>query len=286
MRPRLAKIDQALATEAPKGAILAIEDDPATIADLVRILGAGGYACHCCRDLASAVEQLSAVSPQLIIADLGIAGPGGRLLAEALAALSGEGTSGARLAAALRRIERQSSLAPDLLAPVAEALERVLTETEAARAKLEAALAAASFEPQELERAEERLFALRALARKHKVAVDDLPALLVRLEAELAALEKSHGVRIYILADGRLIPDEYEFELERRKDAPPAAAIPPPPPPPPPSPEEEEEEADELEEAVASATPSPGGNAMHRPRLRGSRLRVTRKPKETAEQGE
>ena len=53
--------------------------------------------------------------------------------------------------------------------PVAEALERVLAETNAARAKIEEALAATAFEPKELERAEERLFALRALARKHKV---------------------------------------------------------------------------------------------------------------------
>ena len=67
------------------------------------------------------------------------------------------------------------ALGAALLAPVAEALERVLAETNAARAKIEEALAATAFEPSELERAEERLFALRALARKHKVAVDDLP---------------------------------------------------------------------------------------------------------------
>jgi DNA repair protein RecN (Recombination protein N) len=112
-------------------------------------------------------------------------------LAEALDALQGEGTSGARLAAALRRIERQASLAPAMLAPVAEALERVLAETEAARTKIEEAIAATSFEPKELERAEERLFALRALARKHKLAVDDLPGLTERLTGELAALDTS-----------------------------------------------------------------------------------------------
>ena len=112
-------------------------------------------------------------------------------LAEAIDALSGEGTSGARLAAALRRIERQADMAPSLLGPVAEALERVLAETNAARAKLEEAIAGTSFEPRELELAEERLFGLRALARKHKVAVDDLPKLLQRLEAELAALDMS-----------------------------------------------------------------------------------------------
>ncbi len=114
-------------------------------------------------------------------------------LAEALDALQGEGTSGSRLAAALRRIERQAAVAPDLLAPVAAALERVLAETNAAQIKIEESLAATSFEPKELEQAEERLFALRALARKHKVAVDELPALVERLETELAALDTSEA---------------------------------------------------------------------------------------------
>jgi DNA repair protein RecN (Recombination protein N) len=111
-------------------------------------------------------------------------------LNEALDALAGEGTSGARLATALRRIERQVGAGGALLASVAEALERVLSETNAARAKIEEALAATAFEPEELERAEERLFALRALARKHRVGVDDLPAFVARLETELAALDQ------------------------------------------------------------------------------------------------
>ncbi|MFO7479054.1 MAG: DNA repair protein RecN [Methyloceanibacter sp.] len=114
-------------------------------------------------------------------------------LAEALDALQGEGTGGARLAAALRRIERQAGLAPAVLSPVAETLERVLAEIENARAKLEQAIAATAFEPNELERAEERLFGLRALARKHKVPVDGLPALTERLAGELAALDTSEA---------------------------------------------------------------------------------------------
>ena len=114
-------------------------------------------------------------------------------LSEALDALQGEGTGSARLAAALRRIERQASLVPQLLTPAAEALERVLAETDTARARIEEALALTAFEPKDLERAEERLFALRALARKHRVAVDDLPLLLERLETELAALDTSEA---------------------------------------------------------------------------------------------
>jgi DNA repair protein RecN (Recombination protein N) len=114
-------------------------------------------------------------------------------LSEALDALQGEGTGGARLAAALRRIERQSAAAGPMLTSVAEALERVLCETNAARAKIEEVQAATAFEPRELERAEERLFTLRALARKHRVQVGDLPALVERLETELAALDRSEG---------------------------------------------------------------------------------------------
>ena len=79
-----------------------------------------------------------------------------------------------RAARALLRLFAVSNARPEpadaLLASVAEALERVLTETNAARGKIEEALAATAFEPHELERAEERLFALRALARKHRVA--------------------------------------------------------------------------------------------------------------------
>jgi DNA repair protein RecN (Recombination protein N) len=133
-----------------------------------------------------AEEEALASRRQLMMHAEKIAGE----LNEALDALQGEGTSGARLAAALRRIERQTGTGGPLLASVAEALERVLVETDAARTKIEEALAATAFEPHELERAEERLFALRALARKHRVGVDDLPAFVARLETELAALEQ------------------------------------------------------------------------------------------------
>jgi DNA repair protein RecN (Recombination protein N) len=133
-------------------------------------------------------------------------------LAEALDALQGEGTSGARLAAALRRIERQATVAPGLLAPVADALERVLTETNAARAKIEEALAATSFEPKEAERAEERLFALRALARKHRVTVDELPALTDRLARELAALDQGETRGAELARAAKAARTDYETQ--------------------------------------------------------------------------
>jgi DNA repair protein RecN (Recombination protein N) len=46
-----------------------------------------------------------------------------------------------------------------------------------------------SFDPSDLERVEERLFGLRAAARKHGVPVDELPGVLERHKADLEALE-------------------------------------------------------------------------------------------------
>jgi DNA repair protein RecN (Recombination protein N) len=131
-------------------------------------------------------------------------------LNEALDALQGEGTAGARLASALRRIERQAAGGGALLTGVAEALERVMSETNTARDKLEEALAATAFEPVDLERAEERLFGLRALARKHRVQVDDLPGLTARLEAELAALDTSEGRAAELAEQAKAARKAYE----------------------------------------------------------------------------
>ena len=110
-------------------------------------------------------------------------------LQEASSALSGEGTADACLNAALRKLERQSETAGTVLEGVAAAIERVLTEANEARAAIEAALRQTSFEPNELEEAEERLFALRALARKHNVQVAELPNLILKFEAEAEALD-------------------------------------------------------------------------------------------------
>ena len=163
-------------------------------AEIASIRANADYVSHALDELVrldpqTGEEEALASRRQLMMHAEKIAGE----LNEALDALQGEGTAGARLAAALRRIERQTGTGGALLASVTEALERVLAETDAARGKIEEALAATAFEPHELERAEERLFALRALARKHRVGVDDLPAFVARLETELAALEQGES---------------------------------------------------------------------------------------------
>ncbi len=112
-------------------------------------------------------------------------------LDETLSALSGEGTEAARLSAALRKLERQDASAGGLLQPVVESVGRVLAETNEAAAAIETAKAGLAFEPFELEQIEERLFALRALARKHRMTVDELPALAARLDAEMRTLAEA-----------------------------------------------------------------------------------------------
>ena len=64
-------------------------------------------------------------------------------------------------------------------------------EAAEARALLENVAAALDLDPRNLEKAEERLFALRALARKHNAEVDELPALRERLDARLAAVDRA-----------------------------------------------------------------------------------------------
>jgi DNA repair protein RecN (Recombination protein N) len=93
------------------------------------------------------------------------------------------------LASLVRRLERKAPEAGGLLDGAVSALDRALNALGDAEAALAAALAAAAFEPRELEQVEERLFALRAAARKHNVIVSDLPAIAARMAADLAALE-------------------------------------------------------------------------------------------------
>jgi DNA repair protein RecN (Recombination protein N) len=93
------------------------------------------------------------------------------------------------LSAAVRRLERRVPQAPSLLEPTVKALDAALLALEEARAQLDATMRAASIDSGELERIEERLFALRAASRKHNVTVDGLAALAARYAADLSALD-------------------------------------------------------------------------------------------------
>ncbi|WP_298557597.1 DNA repair protein RecN [uncultured Aliiroseovarius sp.] len=100
----------------------------------------------------------------------------------------GEGAE-ARLGDALRWLEGAAEQAGDVLdAPIA-ALGRALDELGEAVSGVEAAMDSLSFNPHELEQVEERLFAIRAMARKHQTTPDELGVFAEDLRGRLAALD-------------------------------------------------------------------------------------------------
>jgi DNA repair protein RecN (Recombination protein N) len=98
----------------------------------------------------------------------------------------------AKLAQAARRLDRIGAEHP-LLGEALESLDRALVEAGEAEARLAAATQAMDADPARLDATETRLFDLRAMARKHQVQADDLPALAETLAARAAALEAGEG---------------------------------------------------------------------------------------------
>ncbi len=108
-------------------------------------------------------------------------------VARALQALSGEGAEGA-MGDALRWLEGASEKAEGALDGAIDALGRAFNELGDVVQGVETALEGLNFNPHELEQTEERLFAIRGLARKHGVAPDDLGGFAADLRTRLAAL--------------------------------------------------------------------------------------------------
>jgi DNA repair protein RecN (Recombination protein N) len=113
----------------------------------------------------------------------------GEAIAEAIGEIDGESGANRGLARALRRLERVRDRAQGLLDGAVAAAERAAAETAEALEALTQAERALELDPHALEQAEERLFALRALARKHSVGVADLPRLQQILGEQLAAID-------------------------------------------------------------------------------------------------
>ncbi|MCK4861800.1 MAG: DNA repair protein RecN [Rhodobacteraceae bacterium] len=94
-------------------------------------------------------------------------------VSKAFNAVSMDGAEGS-MSDAIRWLEDAAPQAGGHLEEPVEALGRALSEVADAQRGIEDALTALDFNPSELEHLEERLFAIRALARKHNVLPDDL----------------------------------------------------------------------------------------------------------------
>lgn len=141
-------------------------------------------------------------------------------IAEASEFLNGNASPVPHIASLVRRLERKSHEAPGLLEDTVALLDAALDQLSNAQMEVEAALRKTEYDPRELEKVEERLFALRAASRKYSVPVTELPALaermvsdladvdageerLARLEAELAAAKADYDVAARSLSEKR-----------------------------------------------------------------------------------
>ncbi|HYE29696.1 MAG TPA: DNA repair protein RecN [Allosphingosinicella sp.] len=182
--------------------------------------------------LEHAVAELQALAPEAgeeaTLAELRSNMQKGARLAEdiALVAQLLDGSEGglSLLRQAVRRLDR---LAPEhhRLAEALESLERALVEASEAEDRLAAAAEALTCDPARLEQAETRLFEIRALARKHRVEPDALPALTEELAAKLAALDAGERGLADLERQVRGARAAYEEEAARLTDLRAAAAV-------------------------------------------------------------
>jgi len=110
-------------------------------------------------------------------------------IARAQAALGLEGAEGAA-GDALRWLDGVADRAEGQLDEPIAAIGRAMVELDEAAQGVTRCLDGLTFNPLELEECEERLFAIRAMARKHGVAPDELGEFAEGLRGKLAALEQ------------------------------------------------------------------------------------------------
>ena len=113
-------------------------------------------------------------------------------IAHAAQVLGRDGAEG-MMSDAMRWLDGAADAAEGRLEEPLAALSRAMVELDDAAQGVEACLDALEFNPHDLELAEERLFAIRALARKHTVAPDELPTLAQDLTAKLDLLDMGAG---------------------------------------------------------------------------------------------
>lgn len=131
-------------------------------------------------------------------------------LSEALSALAGDGTAEPRLAAAARKLERMSGQAGGRLDQAIAGIDGALREMAEARGAISEALGKIDYDQRELERTEERLFALRAAARKYNVPVDTLADEGARMAAALELIEAGDAEVLALEATSAAARSAYE----------------------------------------------------------------------------
>ena len=114
-------------------------------------------------------------------------------VSSALESLQGDRGAQTGLAQAMKKLSRMNEAARKIAAPAETALEQAYALAEEARQELQSLQSRLDTDTNALERKEERLFALRALARKYGVLPDQLPKLRDDYAAKQEALSAGGG---------------------------------------------------------------------------------------------
>ncbi|VEJ45616.1 DNA repair protein RecN [Bartonella vinsonii] len=111
----------------------------------------------------------------------------------------------------VRRLERKISEAQELITPVVKSIDEALHALATAQEGIEEAVRALDFDTGELERIEERLFALRGFARKYHVSADELALLRDKMDAELAHFEEAQAALTHFEHEAREAQKKYDI---------------------------------------------------------------------------
>ena len=144
-----------------------------------------------------------------------------KIRADVISAYELMGQEGAerQLGEAMRWLDGAAARAEGALDAPMAALNRAMVELDEAMGGVAEAIDAMSFNPLELEETEERLFAIRGLARKHDVAPDDLAGFAGTLRAKLDALDAGAAAQIAYEKAVRDAEAAYDAAAERLTEA-------------------------------------------------------------------
>ena len=109
--------------------------------------------------------------------------------------MMGQGGAETQLGDALRWLDGVAHKADGTLEAPMAALSRAMVELDEAMEGVVAAIDTMSFNPIELEETEERLFAIRGMARKHEVQADELAGFADTLRGKLDALDAGEAAQ-------------------------------------------------------------------------------------------
>ncbi|MEH6522271.1 DNA repair protein RecN [Sulfitobacter sp.] len=135
-----------------------------------------------------------------------------KIRADVVNAYEAMGQSGAeaQLADAFRWLDGAVAQAEGSLEEPMAALNRAMVELDGAMEGVVAAIELMSFDPYELENIEERLFAIRGLARKHEVQPDELAGFADTLRAKLDALDAGDAEQAKLQAEVKAAESAYD----------------------------------------------------------------------------